>query len=146
MMSVLSTLKLSASKKAGAFNPVALRRNKLLKKISDQILLAKAQAEGSQYTATKLRTVTGEDGFRRSVEVPQKVRQWWWPIEGGKLALNVRYGARAIEFAKGKSTVEIASISELIPTLETILKAVESGELDPQIEVASIKLREGFGK
>jgi hypothetical protein len=28
----------------------------------------------------------------------------------------------------------------------TILKAVEAGELDQQIEVASIKLREGFGK
>jgi hypothetical protein len=76
----------------------------------------------------------------------QKVRQWWWNIEGGKLALNVRYGARAIEFSKGKSTVEIASSSDLIPTLETILKAVEAGELDQQIEAASIKLREGFGK
>lgn len=145
-MSALSTLKLSASKKAGAFNPVALRRNKLLKKIADQIALAKAQAEGGQYTAIKLRTITGEDGFRRSVELPQKVRQWWWPIESGKLALNIRYGARAIEFAKGKSTVEIANISDLIPTLETIQKAVETGELDQQIEAASIKLREGFGK
>lgn len=145
-MPTLSTLKFSAYKKAGALNPVALRRNKLIKKITDQISLAKAQADGALYTATKIRSVVGEDGFRRSVEVPQKIRQWWWNIESGKLALNIRYGARAIEFAKGKSTVEIASISDLIPTLETILKAVESGELDQQIEAASIKLREGFGK
>jgi hypothetical protein len=146
MMSVLSTLKLSTSKKAGAMNPLAMRRNKLVKKIGEQISLAKAHSEGVLFTTTKFRTVTDEDGSRRSVELRQKVRQWWWAIEGGKLALNVRYGARAIEFSKGKSTVEIASSSDLIPTLETILKAVEAGELDQQIEVASIKLREGFGK
>jgi hypothetical protein len=32
------------------------------------------------------------------------------------------------------------------PTLELVKKAVEAGELDVQIEAASIKLREGFGK
>ena len=108
-MSVLSTLKLSTSKKAGAMNPLAMRRNKLVKKIGEQISLAKAQSEGVMFTTTKFRTVTDEDGSRRSVELRQKVRQWWWNIEGGTLALNVRYGARAIEFSKGKSTVEIAS-------------------------------------
>jgi hypothetical protein len=30
--------------------------------------------------------------------------------------------------------------------LELIKRAVEEGELDVQIEVAAIKLREGFGK
>jgi hypothetical protein len=34
----------------------------------------------------------------------------------------------------------------LIPTLELIKKAVEAGELDKEIESASIKLREGFAK
>ena len=51
-----------------------------------------------------------------------------------------------IEIAEGKSAVEVGNASELLPTLELLKKAVESGELDVQIESASIKLREGFGK
>jgi len=62
------------------------------------------------------------------------------------LALNLRYGARAVEFSKGKTAVEIATPAELVPTLELLKRAVEAGELDAQIEAASIKLREGFGK
>jgi hypothetical protein len=60
--------------------------------------------------------------------------------------LNIRYGARKIEISKGKSAVEIASAADLVPTLELIKRAVEAGELDVQIEAASIKLREGFVK
>jgi hypothetical protein len=145
-MSALASLKLSAAKKSQSTNPASLRRNKLSKKIWEQIELAKAQASGSTFTTTRFRTVTDDDGGRRSVQVPKLVRAWWWTAENGKLALNLRYGARVIEIAKGKSAVEVGSASELVPTLELLKKAVEGGELDVQIESASIKLREAFGK
>jgi hypothetical protein len=83
-------------------------------------------------------------GPLHSVEIPKRVRAWWWTAENGKLALNLRYGARVIEISKGKSAVELASANELVPTLELLKKAVEGGELDAQIESASIKLREAF--
>jgi hypothetical protein len=60
------------------------------------------------------------------------------------LALSIRYGSKLIELAKGKSTIELASMSDLIPTLELIKVAVEAGELDTEIAEASVKLREGF--
>ena len=75
-----------------------------------------------------------------------RVRAWWWPTDAGKLALNLRYGARAVEISRGKATVEISTVAELVPTLELLKRAVEAGELDAQIEAASIKLREGFAK
>ena len=143
-MSALTTLKLTAAKKSQSTSPVSLRRNKLCKKIWEQIELAKAQASGGTFTTTRFRTVKDEDGGRRSVEIPKRVRAWWWTAENGKLALNLRYGARVIEISKGKSAVEVASASELVPTLELLKKAVEGGELDAQIESASIKLREAF--
>jgi hypothetical protein len=40
----------------------------------------------------------------------------------------------------------MTSMAELVPTLELIKQAVEAGELDAQIEVAALKLRDGFGK
>jgi hypothetical protein len=145
-MSTLATLKLSASKKSQAVNPAVHRRNKLGKKIWEQIELAKAQSIGNSFTTTRFRTIQDEHGIRRSVEVPKRVRAWWWTAENGKLAINLRYGARAVELAKGKTAVEVGTVNDLIPTLELIKKAVEAGELDAQIEAASIKLRQGFGK
>ena len=145
-MSTLNALKLSTAKKSLNTTPVVHRRNKLGKKLWEQIQLAQAHLAGKQFTTTRFQTVRDEDGVRRSVEVPKRVRAWWWNSDNGKIALNVRYGARVVELAKGKSTIEVAASTDLIPTLELIKKAVEAGELDTQIESASIKLREGFVK
>ena len=41
--------------------------------------------------------------------------------------------------------MEVASGEELIKALELIKAAVEAGELDEQIESASVGLRNGFG-
>jgi hypothetical protein len=50
-----------------------------------------------------------------------------------------------LELAKGKWAVELAGEKDLVPTLELLKGAVLAGELDAQIEVASDKLRDGFG-
>ena len=145
-VALLQSLKVTAAKKTVSNNPQVLRRMKLARKLWEQIQLAKSQAEGTTFTLTRFRSVVDPDGRRRSVEVPRRVRAWWWTTEANKLALNIRYGARKIEISKGKSAVEIASISELVSTLELIKQAVEAGELDAQIEAAAIKLRDGFVK
>ena len=64
--------------------------------------------------------------------------------ETGKVCISIRYGAKLIELAKGKSAVEVSSGEELIKTLELLKRAVEAGELDSQIDIASTKLKEGF--
>ena len=142
----LQSLKVTAAKKTVSNNPQVHRRMKLARKLWEQIQLAKCQADGIQFTMTKFRTVTDPDGSRRSVEIPRRVRAWWWTTEANKLALNIRYGARKLEISKGKSAVEIATAAELVPTLELIKQAVEAGELDAQIEAAAVKLRDGFVK
>ena len=142
----LQSLKVTAAKKTVSNNPQVHRRMKLARKLWEQIQLAKSQADGTQFTMTRFRSVTDPDGSRRSVEIPRRVRAWWWTTDTNKLALNIRYGARKIEISKGKSAVEITTVTDLVPTLELIKQAVEAGELDAQIEAASIKLREGFVK
>jgi hypothetical protein len=49
-----------------------------------------------------------------------------------------------LELAKGKTAVEVANSKDLVPTLELIKAAISNGELDTQIEAASIALRKGF--
>lgn len=145
-MSTLSTLKLTAAKRSSGMSPQTNRRLKLTRKIDDQIALARAMSTGGTYTTSRYRTVRDEDGGRRSVEVQKRVRPWWFPTDTGKIALSIRYGARVVEIAKGKSAIEVTSGEELLQALAVVRKAVEAGELDNQIEAASIKLREGFGK
>jgi hypothetical protein len=146
-MATLATLKLSTAVKPTHMPAVQVRRNKLVKRLWEQAELAKAQQAGTQFAPTKFRSIADpETGLRKQVEVNKRVKQWWFTADNGKLVLNIRYGARLLELAKGKSAIEMAGIDDLVPTLELVKRAVEAGELDGQIEAASIKLREGFGK
>ena len=134
------------SKKPTSIPPILQRRNKLSTKVWEQIQLAKAQSEGGTYTVKKFKSVKDIDGARKTVEHQKRVRPWWFVSTDGKVCLNVRYGAKVIEFAKGKTAIEVASADELIKALEIIKSAVEAGELDTQIEQASGAVRAGFGK
>ena len=145
-MSTLSSLKMVNSKKPTSIPPILQRRNKLSTKVWEQIQLAKAQREGNTFTVKKFKSVKDLDGLRKTVEHQKRVRPWWFVAQDGKVCLNVRYGARVIEFAKGKTAVEVATADELIKALEIIKGAVEAGELDTQIEQASGAVRAGFGK
>ena len=143
-MSTIAQLKLSNTKRSTQLSPIEHRRNKLANKIGEQILLAQAQAAGETYTQKRYKIQRNEDGSSRTVEVAKRVRQWWWAAEGGRVCLNIRYGSKVLELAKGKSTVEVANNDELIGTLSMIQSAVTAGELDTQIEAASGAVRKGF--
>jgi hypothetical protein len=143
-MSALTTLKLTNVRKPTQQPVIVNQRNKLAKRLWEQMELAKAQATGDTFASKRLKSVVDADGIRRTVEVAKRVKPWWFVSESGKVCVNVRYGSQVIELAKGKSAVEVASPSELLSTLELIKTAVINGELDSQIQAASGHLRAGF--
>lgn len=146
-MTALANLKFVVAKRATAQTPTQQRRSKLCAKLFEQMLLARAQAEGRVYAPTKFKSVKdAETGERRSIEAAKKVKQWWWTTADGKLNLSIRYGAKVIEVSKGKNAIELSSADELLLTLEIVKQAVEEGSLDAQIDAASNKLRSGFKK
>ncbi len=146
-MSALNKLKFVNAKQNNIVSPVLQRRNKLLKKIGEQIELAKAQKAGTTYAPTRLRKVINkETGEGTTIEMAKRLRAWYWMEQNGKICLSVKYGAKSIELAKGKNAVELGSADEILPTLETIKLAVESGELDAAIEATSGALKAGFAK
>ena len=61
---LLQSLKVTAAKKAVGNNPQVLRRMKLARKLWEQIQLAKSQADGTNFTMTRFRSVTDPDGRR----------------------------------------------------------------------------------
>jgi hypothetical protein len=146
-MSTLNTLKLGASKKPIHMPAIQVRRNKLSTKLWEQIQLAKSQVSGEPFQVTRFRSVRDQaTGLKKQVEMPKRVRPWWFISQEGKVCLNIRYGSRTLEIAKGKPSVEVDNPNALIKALEIIKTAVEGGELDTQIEEASTHLRSRFTK
>ena len=146
-MTALANLKLISAKKPAQLSPVVQRRNKVAKRIAEQIALATAKQDGKNYAPTKQRKVTdAETGERKTITVPKSIKEWWFVTDTGKLCVQLRYGAKVVEIAKGKSAVELAAADQLVPTLETLKAAVEGGELDAQLEAVSGAVKAGFKK
>ena len=146
-MATLSSLKLTTAQKATTVSGVQFRRAKMINALGEQLAIAKALQTGAPAVITKLRSVKdAATGERKLVESTKRVKQWWFATDNGKIAINLRYGARMLELGKGKYAIEIASDKELVPMLEALKTIVATGELDFAIEAASVKLREGFGK
>ena len=144
-MSTLDGLKLSTAKKPAHIPTVVFRRNKLSNKLWEQIQLAKSQIDGTTFAVKKFRTVKDkETGLRKQVEMPKRIREWWFRNDAGKVCVSVKYGTKVIELAKGKPSIQVDSGDDLVKALETVKIAVEAGDLDSQIELASSSLGSGF--
>jgi hypothetical protein len=145
-MSTLSTLKLTATTKPTQVTAVQQRRNKLAKRVWEQIELAKALQAGTQFVATKFRTVTDSTGVRKQVEMNKRVKAWWFTADNGKLALCVRYGSKVLELARVSSLLKWALKRTWSMCWSVVKTAVLNGELDAAIDNAANKLRDGFSK
>ena len=146
-MSGLSALKFVANKPQQGNNPKHTRRQKLSNKLHEQIQMAKAIQAGTEFVPVKIRNFIDQDtGKTRKVEVPKRLKPWWWPSENGKLCITVRYGARTLEVIEGKNAIETDNIAGVITTLEVLRTAVDAGELDARIESISGLVKAGFEK
>jgi len=144
-MSVLTALKLVALKKPVHQPAIVIRRNKLSSRLWEQIQLAKGQMSGTPFVLMKFRSIKDkETGVRKQVEVPKRIKPWWFQTEEGKVCVSIRYGSWIIELAKGKPSIQVDSGDDLVKALETVKIAVEAGDLDSQIELASSSLGSGF--
>lgn len=146
-MSGLTALKFIVSKRKQGNSPVHARRQKLIAKLNEQIQMAKAIQSASDYSPVKIRAVKDEaTGEMRRVEVPKRIKPWWWQSEAGKMCITVRYGARTMEVVEGKNAIEADNIAGVITTLEVLRTAVDAGELDARIEAVSTLVKSGFEK
>ena len=105
-MSGLSNLKLIVAKKPKQLSPVAARRGKMVERIHEQLELAKAKQAGTVYAPTKQRTVKDEEtGESKTVQVPKRLKEWWFVADNGKTCVSLRYGAKVISLgAKGSDS------------------------------------------
>ena len=143
-VSTLDSLKLVAVTKPAKLPPVVQRRNKLSDKLWEQIQLAEAKSNGGTYAPLKSKRLKDIEGNIKLLDVPKRIKPWWFTAQNGKVCLILRYGSKALEISQGKTAIELDKPTELIPTLQKIKTAVEAGELDHLIDVATEAVKLGF--
>jgi hypothetical protein len=123
-MPVLKSLSFTTLPKTGN-DPVQTRRAKFVAKLEEQKLLLK--------DPNHVRTVqrwTKLNGERQAVTKQQAVRPWWKTDPSGQVVMSVKFGAKPIEFEKGKAGIVVPSRDRLPAVIDTLIAAVRAGELD----------------
>ncbi len=148
MSQVLASLKLVNAKRQNTVDPVMFRRSKLNEKLKVQIAMAQAMSRGESFSVKRMKKVTDEvSGETSLIEVNKRVKTWWFTnIDTKKVAVQLFYGNKLIDLAKGKNAVEVANGVELIAVLSKLQEAVLDGSLDGQIEQAADSVKARFAK
>jgi hypothetical protein len=113
----------------GSQNPVRARRAKLIHRLEQQNRLA----QDANFVVTVSKWLRDEAGSKELVRLQKRLRPWWREDVLATVGLTVRYGAKAIEFEKGKTAIVVPSKDQLIATLDTVIAGVRAGELDEHL-------------
>src|SRR5258708_1492055 len=106
-MVVLKSLSFTALPKS-TNDPVLQRRTKFITKLEEQKLLL--------IDPNHVRTVqrwTKVNGERQATTKQQAVRPWWKTDPSGQVVMSIKFGAKPIEFEKGKAGIAVPSKHEL---------------------------------
>lgn len=132
-MSILSSLKVIARPKIEPKPPILGKRLKLIEKLDEQHAMAQAMLDGQAYEAFKDKKVKDpETGERKTVRTRKAVRPWYFD-DNEHYYFEIKVGLKTLELEKGKAAIDVGKIEDLPTVISTIIKAVESGELDAQI-------------
>lgn len=133
-MSIMKSLEYTAADRK--FDPVVVRRDKLIERLNYQLELVK----DVHFTPTEKRWIKNkETGEKSLVERQKRIKPWWFKTQSGEFALTVRAGLKKIEFEKGKTAIRAGSKENLTAVLNNLVAATEAGELDKFIGPAPSK-------
>lgn len=136
---ILSTFTFSDSQKQKVVDKPTERRNKLLRKLDEQILAAEAAVKGEEYFGTRIVTETDEDGTKLRSTVPKRVNKWFYTNNGSEWLLEIKYGNRILPLTKDKPAIVVGDLGNMVTVLEQVKEAVAANELDKAIETALVK-------
>lgn len=131
----LSELKLSDHSPREGLSPVARKRLKLVGQLDLQMQAAEHALRNEVFIQEVQRweRIEGSND-KQLVTRSRPVRPWWWTSGSGAIMLSLRQGARIMELADGKQSIEVGRLEDLPKVLETIRAAVAAGELDEQLK------------
>jgi hypothetical protein len=130
-MPVLKSLSFTALPKTGN-DPIQMRRAKFVSKLEEQKLLLKDPKH-----VRSVQRWTKVNGERQATTKQQAVRPWWKTDPSGQIVMSIKFGAKSIEFEKGKAGIVVPSKDKLPAVIDTLISAVRAGELDEMFNQAA---------
>jgi hypothetical protein len=129
--SILSGLKITAMPAKVSNDPLTARRENLLARLLEQREVALCFVDGKAFVGPdKQRVKINKETGEKTTETVQKRVKAWFTGDADNMLLEVRYGNVPIEFAPGKTAIEVGKAAKLVPTIETVIEAVKAGEID----------------
>ena len=137
-MAHLKTLRLANAEPVNAqADPVKRARDKVVESLFEQKHAAEAKLAGQHYAPTHIVTRKNEAGERIQLEQRKRFRNGWFENAAGQTFFALRYAGKAIELAKGKNAIEVGEFGKLPEIIDTLIEAVNAGELDAQLTAAA---------
>ena len=130
---ILKNLSLSVLPTLTGMSPEQHRRAKLIRKLMEQKAIAEAERDGREPNIMHRRWVTTESGSKTLIDAPKRIKRWWITDATGNCLFAISYGSKVLEIEKGKTAVVVGKPDQLVPTIETIITAINAGELDGQL-------------
>ena len=114
-MTHLSKLKFSDKQRSPVKMTMEERlRHKLIDRLTEQKELAEADLNGEPLVKMRYKSIKDEaTGETKRVQVPRKLRRWWWQDETDAVLLELRYGNKPIAVVDNKSTIEVGPMDKL---------------------------------
>ena len=128
-MSTLKALNFVALPKNIKSDPTIAKRMKLLAQLEQQ----RALALDPLYTHPRQRWVRRDDGGKELVNMPKRVKRWWYVDVMGQCFLSINYGSKRLELDKGKSAIAFTKPEHLVEIINTVINAVKAGDFDKAI-------------
>ncbi|KPM83936.1 MULTISPECIES: DUF6641 family protein [Pseudoalteromonas] len=120
-----------------AIQPIQVKREKLIARLNEQCAMVACLLENEVYTAYKeVRITDGITGEKKRVKQPKKLRQWFYQVNDIWF-FEIKYGNKSLELQKGKVAIEVGKQENLLTTIDTLIQAVEKGELDTQLKAVT---------
>lgn len=136
--SILSALTLDTSKKPAQIDTATHRRNNLIAKLDEQILIAQAMLKGEEYFGKKTVKQTDEDGNVTTTTAPKQIRKWFYE-NNGQYFLEIKYGNKVLQLAKDKTAIVVEKLDDVADVIEQVKQAVLAKELDNAIDAVATK-------
>ena len=95
--------------------------------------MIEAELNGTSYKRMKWVTLPNIHGEPERIQRPVRIKQWWMRDRTGNVVFAVKYGAKPIHIQKDKCAIQVSNISDLPAVINTLIRAVDAGELDVQL-------------
>ncbi len=138
-MSILSSLTLSdTSKRTDNVDPTVHLRRKMAAALDHQIAGAISETKGEAYVVEVEKWIVTDavTGSKERRKVQKPLRRMWYRNASDSILVELRFANKPIQIG-GKPSIVVGTLDKLVPTLQTVRKAVMAGELDAALKAAA---------